>query len=39
MGGFDLEAHLLQRDDDICPRLFTPIEGGEIKVAPTIVEI
>ena len=29
----DLEAHLLEREHDVAPRLFAPVDGGQVEVA------
>ncbi len=39
MRGFDLEAHLLERDDDVPARLLASIDRGEIEIGAFVVGI
>ena len=35
----DLEAHRLERDDDVAPRLFAAVHGREVEVAALVVRV
>ena len=37
--GLDLEAHLLEREDDVAAGLFAPVDGGQVEVGALVVRV